>query len=76
MPEEPAPLRGRDLLGLGGLLAGAVVGGMVLGLLVDHVAGTSPLGAVLGIAAGIALGATGFIVRVRRALRDGADDQG
>jgi F0F1-type ATP synthase assembly protein I len=76
MPEEPAPLRGRDLLGLGGLLAGAVVVGMVLGLLLDHVAGTSPLGALLGIAVGIALGAAGFIARVRRALREGPDDQG
>ncbi len=73
MPEEPAPLRGRDLLGLGGLLVGAVVGGMVLGLLVDHVAGTSPLGALLGIALGIVLGAAGFIARVRRALRDGSE---
>jgi F0F1-type ATP synthase assembly protein I len=75
MPEEPAPLRGRDLLGLGGLLVGAVVGCMVVGLLVDHVAGTSPLGAVLGIAVGIALGAAGFIARVRRALREGPDEQ-
>lgn len=74
MPEEPAPLRGRDLLGLGGLLVGTVVGGMVLGLLVDHVAGTGPLGALLGIAVGIALGAAGFIARVRRALRNDADD--
>lgn len=76
MPDEPAPLRGWDLIGLGGLLVGAVVGGMVLGLLVDHVAGTSPLGALLGIAVGIALGAAGFIARVRRALRNGPEDQG
>lgn len=29
-------LRGRDLIGLGGLLVGGVVGGMVVGLLVDR----------------------------------------
>lgn len=52
---------------------GAVVGGMVLGLLFDHVAGTAPLGALVGIAVGMVLGAAGFIARVRRALRDGSE---
>jgi F0F1-type ATP synthase assembly protein I len=62
-------LRGRDLAGLGGLLAGAVIAGMVLGLLVDHAVGTSPAFTLVGIALGIVAGAVGFWLRVRSALR-------
>jgi F0F1-type ATP synthase assembly protein I len=62
--EPPSPgLRGRDLLGLGGFLVAAVVGGLVLGLLVDHWLGTDPLFSLIGIALGIG-------ARVRAALRD------
>ncbi len=64
-----AALRGRDLVGLGGLLAGAVIAGTVLGLLVDNSAGTTPLFTVVGVALGIVAGALGFWVRVRSALR-------
>lgn len=71
MPDDSGnELRGRDLLGLGGLLVGCVVGCTAIGLLIDHVAGTKPAGAVIGVAAGIALGSVGFVVRVRQALRD------
>ena len=72
MPDdfESATLRGRDLLGLGGLLVGSVVGCTLLGLLIDHVAGSSPVGVVAGVAVGMLLGALGFVARVRRALRD------
>ena len=71
MPDgHPEPtLRGRDLVGLGGMLAGAVVVGLVVGLLVDHAAGTSPAFTLLGIGLGIAAAAVGFWVRVRNALR-------
>ncbi len=71
MPDgHPDPtLRGRDLVGLGGMLAGAVVVGLVLGLLVDHVAGTEPVFTLVGIALGIAAGAVAFWVRVRSVLR-------
>ncbi len=62
-------LRGRDLVGLGGLLAGAVVAGLVIGLLVDNSAGTSPAFTLVGIAAGIVVGCIGFWIRVRAALR-------
>lgn len=62
-------LRGRDLVGLGGLLAGAVVVGLVLGLVVDDQAGTSPVFTLLGIGLGIVAGGVGFWVRVRAALR-------
>jgi F0F1-type ATP synthase assembly protein I len=67
-PQEDS-LRGRDLIGLGGLLVGAVVGGMVLGLLVDSAAGTSPAFALVGIFLGIVVGCVAFWLRVRSALR-------
>ena len=62
-------LRGWDLVGLGGLLAGAVVAGTVVGLIVDDVAGTAPAFTLVGIAGGILAGGIGFWVRVRAALR-------
>ncbi len=64
-----AALRGRDLIGLGGLLAGAVIGGMVLGYLFDDATGSSPVGVLVGIALGIVFGSIGFWVKVRAALR-------
>ncbi|MGN6251468.1 MAG: AtpZ/AtpI family protein [Marmoricola sp.] len=68
--EDPdATLRGRDLLGLGGILVGAVVGGMLIGLLVDDHAGTSPTGVLVGVAVGVVLGCAAFVARVRAALR-------
>jgi F0F1-type ATP synthase assembly protein I len=71
MPDgHPDPtLRGRDLVGLGGMLAGAVVLGLVVGILVDHAAGTSPVFTLVGIALGIAAGIFAFYVRVRSVLR-------
>jgi F0F1-type ATP synthase assembly protein I len=68
--DQSAQLSGRDLLGLGGLLVGCVVGFTILGLIADHLAGSSPVGVVVGVALGIACGAAGFVARVRRALRD------
>jgi F0F1-type ATP synthase assembly protein I len=62
-------LRGRDLVGLGGLLTGAVVVGLVGGLVVDDRAGTSPVFTLVGIGLGIVAGGVGFWVRVRSALR-------
>jgi F0F1-type ATP synthase assembly protein I len=62
-------LRGRDLVGLGGLLAGAVVVGLVIGLVVDDRAGTSPTFTLVGIGLGILGGIVAFWVRVRSALR-------
>ena len=64
-----AGLRGRDLIGLGGLLAGAVVAGLVLGYLVDEAAGTAPVFVLVGIGLGILAGCVGFVVKVRAALR-------
>jgi F0F1-type ATP synthase assembly protein I len=67
-PSDPG-LRGRDLIGLGGLLAGAVVAGTVLGLLLDSTAGTTPAFTIGGVFLGIVAGAAGFWLRVRSALR-------
>ena len=64
-----AGLRGRDLIGLGGLLAGAVIAGLVIGYLVDEALGSAPVGVLVGIALGILAGCAGFVVRVRAALR-------
>lgn len=61
---------GRDLLGLGGMLAGCVVGCTVLGLVVDELAGSSPVGALAGVGLGIVVGSSAFILRALRALRD------
>jgi F0F1-type ATP synthase assembly protein I len=71
MPDgQPDPtLRGRDLVGLGGFLAGAVVIGLVVGLLVDKAAGTSPAFTLVGIVVGIGAAVAAFWVRVRSALR-------
>lgn len=68
--EDPyPPLRGRDLLGLGGLLVGGVVGGLVVGLLLDSWLGTAPVLVLVCITLGIVQAGVGFWVRVRRALR-------
>ena len=67
--DSAATLRGRDLLGLGGILIGGVVGGMVVGLLLDNWLDSSPLCALLGIALGIVLSGVAFWARVRAALR-------
>jgi F0F1-type ATP synthase assembly protein I len=64
-----AGLRGRDLIGLGGLLAGAVIAGTLLGLVVDHAAGTEPAFTMAGVFLGIIAGGLGFWARVRAALR-------
>ena len=63
-------LRGRDLVGLGGLLAGAVVGGTIIGLLIDRAADTAPTFTLVGIGLGMVSGAVAFWLRVRSALRD------
>lgn len=56
-------------MGLGGLLAGAVIAGTLLGLLIDSQAGTAPVFTVIGVGLGIVAGAVGFWLRVRSALR-------
>ena len=65
----PGELRGRDLVGLGGLLAGAVVFCTALGLVIDDLVGSSPAFTLVGVGVGIVLGGLGFWLRVRAALR-------
>jgi hypothetical protein len=67
---QPDVLRGRDLLGLGGLLAGSVIGCTALGYLLDQAAGSTPVFTLVGIALGMVGGGIGFWLRVRSALRD------
>jgi F0F1-type ATP synthase assembly protein I len=62
-------LRGRDLIGLGGLLAGGVVAGMVIGLLLDNAFGTSALFTLLGIFVGTVSAGVACWFKVRDALR-------
>ena len=69
-PQAPSGMRGRDLASLGGTLVAAVVGGLVVGLLVDNATGQSP---------DVDLGRDrcrrrprhlAFVLRVRAALRE------
>jgi F0F1-type ATP synthase assembly protein I len=70
-PTEPteAGLRGRDLIGLGGLLAAAVVFCTGLGIVIDRAADTTPAFTMAGVFLGIVTGGLGFWARVRAALR-------
>jgi F0F1-type ATP synthase assembly protein I len=63
-------LRGRDLIGLGGLLAGSVIVCTALGYLLDQALDSTPVCTLIGIALGMVAGAVGFWARVRSALRD------
>lgn len=70
MADEPSDgLRGRDLIGLGGLLVGAVVAFTVLGIVLDRAAGTTPVLTIVGVFVGMVAGAAGFALRVRAAMR-------
>jgi F0F1-type ATP synthase assembly protein I len=64
-----AGLRGRDLIGLGGLLVGSVVVGTLLGIVLDRAFDTTPALTVVGVFAGIVGAAAGFWLRVRAAMR-------
>ena len=71
MPDDASAngLRGRDLIGLGGVLTAAVVAGLILGLLADDAFDSSPVGVLVGIGLGVLLGCVAFVLRVRSALR-------
>ena len=64
-----ATLRGRDLIGLGGLLVGSVVVFTGLGLLLDGALDSSPAFTLVGVGVGIFVAGLGFWLRIRSALR-------
>ena len=58
----------RDLVGLGGVLVGAVVLGTLIGWALDQALGTDPALTLTGLAVGIAVGVAGCWAKVRRFL--------
>ena len=76
MADEPSDaahpdqgLRGRDLIGLGGLLVGSVVVLTGLGLVLDNALDSSPAFTLAGVGLGIVVAGVGFWLRIRSALR-------
>lgn len=70
-PNDDVPtFGGRDLLGLGAFLVGAVIGCTVLGMWLDSALHSSPLCAILGVFVGISLAGVGFALRIRGAMRE------
>ncbi|MGB9376718.1 MAG: AtpZ/AtpI family protein [Mycobacteriales bacterium] len=59
-----------DLVTLGATLVGCLVGGLVIGLLLDHRFDALPLYTLVGIAVGIVSGAAITYLRIREFLRD------
>jgi F0F1-type ATP synthase assembly protein I len=66
--EDVRGIRGRDLVGLGGLLVGGTVGGTLIGLLVDNLLDSAPVGTLIGLVVGATLGIVSCVQRIRRAL--------
>lgn len=62
-------ITGWTLAGLGGLLVGCVVLGLLLGYLVDDVAGSSPVGVLAGLAVGVIAAVVGSWLRIASHLR-------
>jgi F0F1-type ATP synthase assembly protein I len=50
------------------MLVGSIVAGVAIGLVVDHHADSSPIGVLVGTAAGIIAAGIGFWLRVRAYL--------
>jgi F0F1-type ATP synthase assembly protein I len=64
-PSQPSAW---DLLTLGGTIAGCVVGGIVLGWLIDRAAGTIPVFMLVGLGLGIVAGIFATYSRIRSYL--------
>jgi F0F1-type ATP synthase assembly protein I len=50
------------------MLVGCIVAGLVVGLVVDHEVGSSPVGVLVGTALGIVAAGFGFWLRIRAYL--------
>jgi F0F1-type ATP synthase assembly protein I len=61
-------LRGRDLVGLGGMLIAGVVGGTLVGILIDRATHSTPTATLIGLGVGTIGSIVACVVRVRSAL--------
>ena len=68
MPDES--LGWSTLLGMGAVVAGELLVGIGLGLLVDKLAGTSPIFLFVGVALGIAAAISYTVVEFRKYLKN------
>ena len=67
--DDGASLRARDLIGIGSLTLGCLVGGLAVGWFVDDRVNTAPVFTLIGLAGGIAAGVWGSWLRIRTFLR-------
>lgn len=67
MEEKPSP-KALDLLAIGLASALLVGGGLAMGLLVDHWAGTSPIGVIVGLAIGVVCAVGSTVATIRKFL--------
>lgn len=63
------PLGWSTLLGMGAVVAAELVAGLVLGWLVDRLAGTTPVFLLVGVLLGIAAAVSYTVVEFRKYLR-------
>jgi F0F1-type ATP synthase assembly protein I len=68
VPEEP--LGWSTLLGMGAVVAAELVAGLVLGWLVDRLAGTTPVFLLVGVLLGITAAVSYTVIEFRKYLRD------
>jgi Putative F0F1-ATPase subunit Ca2+/Mg2+ transporter len=67
-PAGPSPPSGSELLGVGGMVAGAVVVPLVAGLALDAALHSGPILTLVGLGLGIVAGAVTMFVRFRQYL--------
>ncbi len=62
-------INGWTLVGLGGFLVGCIVAGLVIGWVVDDLAGSSPVGVLVGLSVGVVVAVVGSWLRIASVLR-------
>ena len=71
VPDEPEEQFGwSTLLGMGAVVAAELVAGLVLGWLVDRLAGTTPVFLLVGVLLGIVAAVSYTVVEFRKYLRN------